>query len=276
MDCISQKTVTSQTEKPIMAQLEDLFTRWEKAFVDNGEPTSSDGKPLFTRDGIMRLPGKSDAEMEEIWKTSERHIVFLLYEQYQHVEAEKRYAEDIREWFEIGVTKHKANPKEQLIPNTQFFQRIGALLYGLYHETHTRSINFEGIPKQNLEDIFHRIPCAFIECKKVPNGSKANINEIKRYIQKYNDLLKEEISILKPTVVVCMGRHTHDFMMEKYFGVEYGWTFSQPEIHYDAASGMIVLSSQHPSTRRKSRQTIYKELLTRVRKLLAAHPDALK
>lgn len=230
----------------INSQLKALFKRWK-------EKSPSE---YFIEDGLMMTPGRNSNETEIEWKQSNLRIAFLVKDNNQECDEEGSDSSTTC-WF----TKHpnlldlKSDPPYR----PTFFKNIANLLYGFSHTPKTAP-SYENT-KSHLDEVkkcLREMPFAIIESKKQPGGSKISDKELKQNLEKYGTkelketgFLKQELLILKPNIVVCMGGPIFEFLKEEFSedGVEPVILNSCgfPHIFYVKKFNMIIMPSYHPS-----------------------------
>ncbi len=191
-------------------ELNRIFEEWKERMKRNG-----DGD-FFTKDGILRQNNKSDEQIEQEWFSSSKRILFLLKD--QHQDGEPKWDEDIRDWLKNTENDNgKALEQKRKNRNLEilFTQRLAYLLWGLskadkncdwWHDEITQ--HFE-----EVKTFFNTQPFALVECKKMPGGGSLDDNILKRHLSSYGDLLKKELDLLKPNIIICTSEHIYDFVI---------------------------------------------------------------
>ncbi|MBQ3636512.1 MAG: hypothetical protein II951_12995 [Bacteroidales bacterium] len=219
------------------AKLEKLFDRWIERSKQNNErrDATEEQRIIFTKDGLMEKLDESINVAKE-WGKSKRRIMFLLKDQ------PTDWCNDCRGWL-----KSKRNYNLE----TRFIRNIANLFWGLWNASPENLCSAEQL-HESLEDVkscFNTHPFAFVECKKQGGGTRLSDKELKSYLNKYGDLLKEEIEILDPNMIVCTNRHIYSFVTKMYEG-ELTTIDGFNSIRINERRGKLIFCSYHPSARR--------------------------
>ncbi|MCQ2199041.1 MAG: hypothetical protein MJZ19_04890 [Paludibacteraceae bacterium] len=250
----------------INEELEKIFVVWKNKLKENG-----DGE-FFTKDGILRQNNKSDEQIEQEWFSSSKRILILLKDQNQY--GELKWDEDIRDWLKDTETDN-SRVLEQKQKNRnleiQFTKRIAFLLWGLskMDEGCKWWCNEVVMHIDEVKKFFNTQPFALVECKKVPGGGFLNDRTLKKHLQRYGALLKNEIDILNPNIVVCTSPYIYDFVVSS-FPKESIFTIdghNSIRISKDGQKETIILCSYHPSVR-KSDEYFYEGVMDHYREYI--------
>ena len=265
--------------KNISEELDTLFNEWKKRL---GTGTH------FTYDGIMYQNGKTKEQVEQEWMASPKRILFLLKDQHQF-DAEK-WDEHIRYWLkdlpgdESPVLENKRRNRNLIPPvfkngkraRKSIFKPIAFLLWGLAKVEKGIDWKFDDV-KVNLEEVkklFNSQPFALVECKKDPGGPECKDHILSQHINQYGDLLKKEIEILNPNMIVCTNSIIYNFVKNMFPIDEITESRDNPQfgkIAYHNNSGTFIFSSFHPSARGKSYQNIYEYVIHNYRIFLMSN-----
>lgn len=98
-----------------------------------------------------------------------------------------------------------------------------------------------------VKEFFNTQPFALIECKKLPGDDNLGDDVLKQHLRDYGDLLKQEIDILNPNIIICTNQHIYDFIIKKYTKDELECIDGYNSIRFHPLTGTIVLCSYHPS-----------------------------
>lgn len=235
----------------IEQRLATLFSEWRVRM-------KQDGHKYFTEDGIIYKNNLPEQYTLKLWCKSQKRVVFLLKDQNQG--NGERWDEDIRYWL-IGEDKNRIKNRDL---STPFLKILGYMLWGVCKVNNDCDWWYNEVTKHIDEVIeyFNTQPFGLIECKKEPGGCKCPIKELRYHLERYGDLLKREIEILNPNIIVC----THHLIygkvrtfyrkdeLEEYV-VEGGGRLS-----YHSTSGTVIALGSHPSSRRK-KEGIYEDLM---------------
>ena len=228
-------------------ELEFLFGRWyERMEKTNGEKT------CFTKDGILYKNELTDDEILKKWNESSKRVMFLLKDQYQ--EGKEKWDEDIRYWLkdaEWDKLKDKETKEKNRNLDNKFFKNLAYLFWGLSKATADDDnawwYNEVTMHIEEVKAFFNSQPFALVECKKQPGGGELKDAILKQHLSEYGDLLKREIDVLNPNIIVCTSQHIYDFVLKKYPQDELEYIKGHNSIRFHPQSGTIVLCSYHPS-----------------------------
>lgn len=251
--------------KSIKHELEVLFAEWEARMK------ADDNTSHFTRDGLMynSIPYE---QSEDTWFSSSKRVLFLLKDQNQ--KGKEKWDEDIREWLTDTVNdKSESHLKikeanRNLAP--RFIRNLAYLLWGLSKADIDTPWWYDEVTKHfdEVKEFFNTQPFAIVECKKHPGGGRLEDNELKKYLDVYGDLLKREIEILSPTMIVCAGGPIYDFAINKMYPQEEIISIEgHNSIRFHIPTGTFLFCSYHPSDR-KSTNKIYEGVMYHYRAFL--------
>ncbi|MBE6262396.1 MAG: hypothetical protein E7104_00265 [Prevotella sp.] len=210
----------------IKNRLEILFNLWNTKSIALGD------SKFFVKDGIMNN--------EDSWFNQKRRIAFLLKDQPQK---NGNWNDDVREW----MNKPSVNELRD-----DFFGKIANLLYGLSLSTDNEDEQwwFGEIEKhhEDVKSFFNSNAFAYVECKKQPGNTWIDDNELTRYINSYQYLLCEEIEMLDPNIIVCMGEPIFNFLLKMYGATEENLA-AEKNVYYIPSSKKVIIFAGHPSSR---------------------------
>lgn len=212
-------------------KLENLFDEWKDRMKKNGDMN-------FTKDGILRKNGIPDTKVIETWMASSKRIMFLLKDQNQEG---GKWDEDIRDW--LTVNENASNL------GSIFLKNIAYILWGLSKADENNDWWYNEVTMHfdEVKEYFNTQPFALVECKKQPGDGQLNDDVLKQHLSDYGDLLKQEIDILNPNIIVCTNQHIYDFILKKYLKEELECIDGYNSIRFHPLTGTIVLCSYHPS-----------------------------
>ena len=232
-------------------KLDSIFKEWIEKSKKNEEARDDNQKIIFTSDGLMEKPD-SNVDVEKDWEKENIRVMFLLKDQ------PSKYINDARKWLkdypdddEKGA-KRKARNRD-LKP--KFIHNIANLFYGIYHSRIGNVVSFESLDKEKVKNTFLTKPFAFVECKKQGGETSISDDMLRQYLnnEDYAPLLKEEIQVLNPNVIVCTNKNIYQFIIDMYGGDD---VFSKIPDHNsirirrpekDGKSKLIILLTYHPS-----------------------------
>ncbi len=254
--------------KNIGNELEKLFTEWkDRLKKDNGPETH------FTKDGVMYRSGKTNEQVEQEWLASPKRVVFLLKDQNQGKNG--TWDEDINLWLKDvdwedtnARDKWNASAKANRNIKGRLMKNIAYILWGLVKADNNVDRSFKKTNKHHNEvkDFFNSQPFALIECKKEPGVSYLNNRILRHHLNTYGDLLKREIDILHPNIIVCCGGSSEifKFITKTYYKdkdpISYGAEYVcedgtdlgfKTQLCYYPDDNVVVIDSYHPTARGK-------------------------
>ncbi len=233
----------------INEELEILFNDWKARLKENGDGV------CFTKDGLLRQNNKSDEQLEQAWFSSSKRILFLLKDQNQ--DGGEKWDEDIRDWLkDTDGDNSRSIEQKQRNRNLeiQFIRRIAFLLWGLSktNNSHHWWCNELSMHINEVKEFFNTQPFALVECKKMPGNGCLDNKILKKHLQNYGDLLKKEIDLLNPNIIVCTSSYIFDFVVNSYpqktihtLDGHNSIRIVQNDNHIES----IILCSYHPSVR---------------------------
>ncbi len=254
--------------KNIGNELEKLFAEWkDRLKKDNGPETH------FTKDGVMYRSGKTNEQVEQEWLASPKRVVFLLKDQNQGKNG--TWDEDINLWLKDvdwedtnARDKWNASAKANRNIKGRLMKNIAYILWGLVKADNNVDRSFKKTNKHHNEvkDFFNSQPFALIECKKEPGVSYLNNRILRHHLNTYGDLLKREIDILHPNIIVCCGGSSEifKFITKTYYKdkdpISYGAEYVcedgtdlgfKTQLCYYPDDNVVVIDSYHPTARGK-------------------------
>lgn len=242
-------------------ELETLFKEWKDRLGTH-----------FTKDGVMYRNGKTNEQVEQEWFASPIRVAFLLKDQNQGKYG--TWDEDISLWLKDvdwgdanARDKWNASAKTNRNIKNRFLKNIAYILWGLAKTDSNVVRCFSETKKRHNEvkDFFNSQPFALIECKKDPGGSNLDTKILCHHLDTYGDLLKKELDILHPNIIVCCGGSSEifKFITKSYykekepipFGGEYvledGTDLGfKTQLYYYPDDNVIVIDSFHPKCRK--------------------------
>ncbi len=230
-------------------ELEFLFGRWYERIIQNG------GKNI-TKDGIMFQNDKTDEQVEKEWKASPKRVVILLKDQHQFGDGEK-WNENINLWlkdidWENTVERDKWNAKAAFNRDlkSKFLRNIAYILWGLIKIDKNNDWWYGQVEMhhEEVKKLFNTQPFALVECKKEPGGGKLEDKILRQHLDDYGDLLRKEIDVLNPNMIVCTNGIIYDFVLKMYPEDELTKIEGQHNsIRYHRKTDTFIFCSYHPS-----------------------------
>ena len=224
-------------------RLDKLFDKWRQRSIENNEAKDSKGNVIFTADGLMK---KNDdtIDVEKEWSESPKRIMFLLKDQ------PSEWSDDTRLWLKDNEDEERnlrVEGNRNLKP--RFIRNIANVFYGLSNARTADDCWLKAIPEEDIREHFNTRPFAFVECKKQGGTTSIDDKELKTYLERYGDLLREEIEILNPNIFVCSSHLIYAFVIDMFNKDELLTIPEHNSIRVHQPSGTIILCSYHPSAR---------------------------
>ena len=243
----------------ISNELETLFKEWKDRLGTH-----------FTKDGVMYRNDKTNEQVEQEWLASPIRVAFLLKDQNQGKYG--TWDEDINLWLKDvdwedtnARDKWNASAKANRNIKNRFLKNIAYILWGLVKADNDDDRCFSETKKRHNEvkEFFNSQPFALIECKKEPGVSYLDTKKLCHHLATYGDLLKKELDILHPNIIVCCGGSSEifKFITKTYYkdkdpipfggeyvlnGKDYGF---KTQLCYYPGENVVVIDSYHPKAR---------------------------
>ncbi|MCQ2190946.1 MAG: hypothetical protein MJY63_04865 [Paludibacteraceae bacterium] len=234
-------------------KLDKLFEEWKERNADKALSNIINRKEVyekvaFTSDGVLKLPNNKHFE----WTKPEyKRVLFLLKDQYQNANDENaRWDESICNWL---IWDDEKNPKkgernlnlEQIKKGGKnIFRPLGRWLLGVQSILEEdKCISFKEVTDDKVKDCIKNNPMAIMECKKQPGGPNLNPAVLKKYLERDKDLIKEEIELLNPDVIICCDKSGIIYNnIVSILGENYNYKTVAKVMHHT-----FVINSYHPS-----------------------------
>lgn len=212
--------------KSINELLNCLFCYWGK------KSTFLNDSYFFVKDGIMND--------EEKWLSKKKRVAFLLKDQPQK-EGNGNWNDDARTWM------------DKKLLNMSFYRKIANILFGLSHSSESEDAQwwYKGEidnHTNDVDDFFMQEPFAYIECKKQPGLPEVEDKVLSNYVNRYKYLLQEELEIINPNIIVCMGGPIFEFALKTYGATEKNLV-AERNVYYMPSLKKIILYASHPADR---------------------------
>jgi len=225
--------------------LENLFARWIERSEQNNEPREDGyGRIIFTKDGLMK---KNDTSINVggAWKKASRRVIFLVKDQ------PSKWCDDSRLWLKDidgESEKDRQNKENNRALKSRFLHNIANIFWGLWNATPSNLCTSEQLRTsfEQVKECFNTHPFAYVECKKQGGGTSISDQTLLQYLNKYGDLLREEIELLDPNIIVCTNPLIYNFV-QKVYGNEFERIEGHNSIRVDLKHKKIILCSFHPS-----------------------------
>ena len=259
-------------------ELETLFKEWKDRLGTH-----------FTKDGVMYRNGKTNEQVEQEWMASPIRVAFLLKDQNQGKYG--TWDEDINLWLKDvdwkdtnARDKWNASAEANRNIKNRFLKNIAYILWGLVGADNNAVRCFTKTEEHHNEVIafFNSQPFALIECKKEPGVSYLDTKKLCDHLATYGDLLKKELDILHPNIIVCCGGSSEifKFITKTYYkdkdpipfggeyvldGKDYGF---KTQLCYYPDENVVVIDSYHPKAWRTEDWLIFDRVLSPFRSFM--------
>ncbi len=253
-------------------KLDELFERWT-------ENLSAEQKALFCKDGLILKAGEPESSVEEKWEKAKRRIMFIVKDK------NTPDGDDIRRWLIEG--KHAENSRNLsggIVGKRGFLPNIARILYGLLKDQRDIRIGFKEVSETKFEEvreIWNTEPFALIEAKKLAGHPTVSTSEIVHALNQDKELLKEEMDILQPNIIVCCDPKGTQFnyITQYYLGKEDHGSIKKIEyiypedkmsccLWYYPTKGITVIKSYHPTRKGKADWRTYERVISPFHNLL--------
>ena len=220
-----------------------------------------------------------------MWKESPLRVAFLLKD------TNDSGKDDVRQWMILDTpeSEQTRNLAGGRVGRTGFLPNIARILYGLRYIKQLKYADFEDFKsryKNQIVDAWNELPFAFVETKKVAGNKSVKVKEIEAFLSTDGYLLKEELDILQPNIIICTcAEPQFKFVTEEYLGNEevneddkilYRYPDAESVeccLWYYRKKGVIVIKSYHPTYRGKIPWTIFERVISPMRALLKKYPN---
>lgn len=258
-----------------------------KTFLENLEALHKEWQgrlgTTYTKDGVMYHEGESEEQTIEKWFASPKRIAIVLKDQHQF---EGTWDEDIRYWLKdrpsdtaqtiADVKERNRNLKPPILngkpKKMTILKPIAYIIYGLMNidKEHGWTLYDVQAYHEMAKETFNTKPFAFVECKKYPGGPTCSDSILQQHINTYGDLLKKELELLNPNMIVCTSHIIYNYVKGMYPAdeiTEFGDDPRYGKIAFHEKTGTLIFNSFHPSAR-KSYEYKYEYVLYHYRKFL--------
>lgn len=222
-------------------QLNILFQKWIARSEQNHEQCEEGtNNVIFTRDGLLE---KNDTaiNVEKAWDEADKRVMFLIKDQ------PTQWNDDLRLWLknvEGEKPQNRKNKENNRELKSRFMHNLADILYGLTHNAPSQDEIRQSY--EQVKKCFNTTPFAFVECKKQGGTTSIADNVLLKYLNTYGDLLREEIEILDPNMIVCTNSHIYGFVQKIYDG-ELSTMKGHNSIRINTKRNKLIFCSYHPS-----------------------------
>ncbi len=209
--------------------MQDNYKNHEELMLDWKNRIESEGIH-FNPDGIVN---------KTMWNKSSKKILFILKETNG---AEQDLTEAIQRSSEQKTGWHKG----------KVLRRVGRWAYGLEH--------FNGdIPSfEEAKSYQFKAPVntAYINLKKSSGGARTNEKLFHSHVEKYADLIKQQIELINPDIIVMGGTYKY---LKKYVFPDEQMVKVSERVH-TVNNTRIAINAWHPAAIKKA-QVMYVQVL---------------
>ena len=253
---------------------EELFARWMEACrVKDGINPEED----FAYDGILfrgeleLLNGRwirHSGNETELWDNATCRLLILTKDTTRN-----GGQEDIRE--EAALKNNIGDRKE---PAAGMYRNLTLWSYALLNAVQGGEIvEYNQTPCwDELREHYASAPIARVNCKKEIGESSIRDEVLKAHIERYADLLQEQIAMYDADIILCCGgggiikdfvKNTYLPDLEKFSDA--GWVYFSP------STQKIVIDSYHPSYPKshKDIELYYEQMMADLKAFLRIHPE---
>lgn len=232
-----------------------LFDNWVKRNSDIPLPNIINGRAVyeqvaFTYDGVLRLPNNKHF----VWTEPEyKRVLFLLKDQYQNADENDRWDEPISNWLICdGRGEQNLNLVAIKRGGKNIFRPLGRWILGVHSILNDdKCIPFKDVTDDKVKDCIKNNPMAIMECKKQPGGPNLNLTVLREYLERDKDLIKEEIELLSPDVIICCDKSGTIYnKIVSILGMTYDYKTVAKVMNHT-----FVINSYHPSYSYRSSRT---------------------
>lgn len=249
---------------------EDIFKRWNRASIANGDGELKNedgllfrGKIIFDGEGgRTRQPGKE----ETLWHNAPKRLLFLTKET-------PDYGCDDNCWDLRTETatdyETDTEPRHKV-----FYSNYIRWAYGILNispKGKTKSFEEASNWAKSLNYFIKEAPLARVNIKKQQGGPSTKANNLIESVNKYSEFVLEQISLYDADIFFCCGNDTYNALSKI-------WSKYLPHLeeindwmYYSKSKKKLVINSWHPSARKKHKE-MYDSLMEAYEEFLQRFP----
>ena len=244
---------------------EKLLKEWKSASINNNEQKG------FVPDGILYRGeiiysdsgfwSRKHGNEGELWQHSPKRILFITKD------LNNDEAWDIRS--ETCRKNHSGENNIIIDTSSNFSKNYLYQIYGLGHTTSEKIINYDDISDKEAIEYFDVSTIARINVKKQLGDPSIKANVLRKYIDKYADLVKQQILLLDADIIVSCGSIIFHFIKENRYNLEKinDW------IYYCCDLNKIIINSWHPAYYGVSTKDFYNGMIEAYYEFLQSHTN---
>ena len=244
----------------INQKLDALFEKWKKESLKNNEQTNECGV-IFTSDGLV-YKNDTNIDVENEWEKSKKRVLFILKDQ------PTKDSDDARLWWRDISGQDNSIKQRNRELGTRFIHNIANIFYGLQNANPQNLLPIEQLSFDDVKKCFNTVPFALLEAKKQGGGTSITNKELKKYWDRYSSFIKDEINILKPSMIVCTSGIIYKRIIEMFSHCDIKEIEGHNSIRIiDEEEPTLLFCSYHPSAH-KSYGEIYSGVMDHYRAFL--------
>lgn len=260
---------------------DELFDRWMQkcAALDGINPEED-----FAFDGILyrgeykqihgcweRQPGNET----ELWDMASCRLLVLTKDTTRSGGLEDMRIETARKNLPDARVEAAATP---------FYRNLTLWAYSLINAVSGGEIySYNDSPDwEQLREFYTSLPIARVNCKKQIGESRIEDNVLRDHIERYSDLLMEQISMYDADIILCCGNQggcsvIKDFV-NKYYIPDLKQYSESGRVYYSEKTNKIVIDSYHPTFPKsfKDMEFYYEQMMTDLKEFLQCNPGFIR
>ena len=236
-------------------QEEKLFERWTQRArkLRDADMITKDG--LLYRgevwwDGLCQV--HKPANEEQLWNDAGMRLLVLTKELFE---------EDC--WDIRTETGRVPSPRLTVRTALRFFPNLELWAYGL--------LTIPDRKPTRLQGFYENAPIARVNCKKQPDMKAASNAVLQKYMDNYSDLLKEQITMYKADIILCLGGQgiMINFLQKNVYP-----DLEEVNSHcwYSPSANVLAVKQFHPCYNVYSRKEMYTNMINDYQAFLKTTP----
>ena len=260
---------------------DELFSRWKRAFKerDGVDPESN-----FAADGLLfrgeyawlydSCWERQSGNESEIWESAKCRLLILTKDTTRNSEL-----------FDIRIETALQNISRDIkVPAEGIYRNLTLWSYALLNAVQGGEIlEYDMLPNWDiLREHYASAPIARVNCKKQIGGSSVSNEVLQYHIERYSDLLSEQIAMYDADIILCGGGSgTIKNFVQQHYLTDLQAFSTDAWVYFSPSTGKIVIDSYHPSylvhsNSDKNIKLFYSQMMEDVTNFLKAHPEYIK